>query len=254
MRITLTGTTGFIGGHIAKYLGQLGYEIDMLGREEFMNEYWGRLDDFGLSSGFSEPSSKIKVKPDIVIHCAWIRDRDLHDTKHLEFAERTCNFFKECKQRGIRVINLGSSSEYGVKYKPMKENMRCEPINTYGIAKLMVTLYAKKLGFNTLRLFTVTGEGGHSFFDIKEKAEKWSDKYQVRDYISIETVCLAIQRLMHANHLYGEIINVCSGKQVANVETEGDNRKWDKHAQRQFEQSCWVGSTDRLNSILNVNL
>ena len=115
----LSGSTGFVGKNLTKYLVGLGYEVDFISHLHFMHENFTKLNDF---------------QPDIVVHCAWPQ-MDLQLTDHLEFAELTCHFFNECKKHSVRVINLGSSSEYGVKDLPMKENMICEPINTYGIAK-----------------------------------------------------------------------------------------------------------------------
>lgn len=250
-RILTTGGSGFVGRHLMKYLGSLGYEVDNIGKGEFMHENFEQLDTF---------------KPDVVVHCAWPK-LDLHKTDHLEFAELTCHFFEECKKRGIRVINLGSSSEYGVKYEPMKEDMICEPINTYGIAKLAVTLFAKKLGFNTLRLFTVTGEGGHSFQDTCRGAKAWSDEKQVRHCVSVQRVCLAIQRLIHAEHIYGEVINMASPSvqrtnlEIAEIFTQdreefgditADNPKWDKYPQTQYEPSMWQADTTKMQRLLNL--
>ena len=249
-KILLSGATGFVGSHLIKYLDKLGYETDVISSNEMNNEDFKSLDR----------------DIDVVVHCGWIREKNLHSMKHYEMAELSCHFFNECKKRGIRVINLGSSSEYGVKYKPMKEDMRCEPINTYGIAKLMVTLHAKGLGFNTLRLFTVTGKGGKSFLDICERSNKWSDRKQVRDYVSVDRVCLAVQRLFHAEHLYGQVINVSSdGAQKTNKSvgfTYGDSaddvegywfdKRWDKYPQRQYEPSCWQADITKMEKLLNL--
>lgn len=256
-KILLTGSTGFVGKHLLKYLGTLGYPVGTLSRQEFMNEDFSRLDNFLLELGpqpFQVTKEVYTGEPDIVIHCAWPKI-DLQSTDHLEFAEMTCNFYKECKQRGIRVINIGSSSEYGVKYEPMKEDMICEPINTYGIAKLMVTLYAKKLGFNTLRLFTVTGEGGHSFFDNKDKWDKWEYPKSNRDCIEIEIVCKAIERLIYAEYLYGEVINVGSGNNSPYRKYGGYfdmSDKWLKAPQAQFEPSIWQADITKMEKLLNI--
>jgi len=255
MKILITGVTGFIGKHLKKYLEDLEYDVDVITREEFENHNYEQLEVGTYKATYSK---FIRIDdPIIVIHCVWPREKDLHSLEHLKFGYETCQFFEECKSRGIRVINLGSSSEYGVKFKPMRENMRCEPINTYGLAKLMVTLHAKKLGFNTLRLFTVTGEGGHSFKDIYTNAKKWSDEFQVRDYISIEMICLAIQRLIHAKHLYGEIINIGSGAITNNYNivkygNEIQRERWNKYPQTQYEPSCWAADITKMRKLLNL--
>jgi len=269
--ILISGSTGFIGGHLMKYLGELNYEVDTISTKEFMKEDWSRLDNYQLLRPveiYDKSTNTVAVpkrKPDIVVHCAWLREKDLHAPKHLEFAELSCNFLQQCKDRGIPVINLGSSSEYGVKDEPMKEDMICEPINTYGVAKLMVTLYAKKLGFNTLRLFTVTGEGGHSFKNIYESAVRgdtdmkgFAASTNTRDYIPINTVCVAIERLIHSSHIYGEVINVGSGYQQSNMRVV-DNIDhglaeviWGTYKQSQYEPRHWSANTDKMKQLLNV--
>ena len=243
--IIITGGTGFVGSHVWKFLGKLGYNIKNLSSKQFMNEDWKLLDK----------------DVEVVIHCAWPK-KDLHSTEHLEFAEMSCNFFNECQKRGIRVINIGSSSEYGVKYEPMHEEMMCEPHTTYGIAKLSTTLYAKKLGFNTLRIFSAYGEGGSNFKSIYKKVDKWGHPRDRRDYQSVETVAYAVERLLHAQHLYGEIINICSGhetvnsdvayapwRQLGDVEAES---KWHTYPQRQYERSMWIGDETKMKRLLNL--
>lgn len=267
-RILLTGGTGFVGKNLWKYLDRLGYTTENISKDEFMHEDFRRLKDMRLETELDrKPFPTIsmegydRLKPDVVIHCAWPRAVDLHSTDHLEFAEMSCNFFNECKKRGIRVINLGSSSEYGPILEPRREDMLCTPNTTYGIAKLAVTLYAKKLGFNTLRLFTVAGEGGHNFGDIAKDSKKWSDRKQIRDYVSIDKVCLAVQRLIHAEHLYGEIINVASGIPVSNLKVAkyvlenkdvADDARWNTYPQTQYEPSTWVADTTKMKKLLNI--
>ncbi len=244
-KIKITGGRGFIGGHIIKYLSELGYDIDYFTKEDFLAQKWELLDGV-----------------DTVIHCAWCMDKDLQSIEHLEFAEWTCNFFNECKKRGIRVINMGSSSEYGVKYEPMKEDMQCEPINAYGIAKLSVTLYAKLLGYNTLRIFSPYGEGGKNFVSKYKTAEKYGNPLDTRDYYPVELVSHATERLIHAEHLYGEVINICRGIYRTNGEhvnpfSYGDieattGPKWFKYKQNQYEPSVWVGDTTKMKKLLNI--
>lgn len=241
MKIKITGGTGFVGGHITKYLHDLGYDIDLINKNEFLRQQWSLLED-----GTTD-----------VVHCAWPTDKDLHSVEHIEFAEWSCNFFNECKKRGIRVINIGSSSEYGVKYEPMREDMICEPINAYGIAKLSVTLYAKLLGYNTLRLFTVTGEGGHSFADICDKVGKWGYPENTRDFVPIQFLTRGIEQLLHAKYLYGEIINVCTGGDrtywdVADHTLVKGNTKWLGYPQTQYEPSVWIGDNTKMKRLLNI--
>ena len=239
MKVLLTGATGFVGGHIMSHFGAVGHDVDYISHAEFMNEDWSKLDG----------------NPDAVVHCAWPLSIDLHSTEHMEFAEWSCNFLKECSNRGIRVINIGSSSEYGVKYEPMREDMACEPVNTYGIAKLAVTLFAKNLGYNTLRIFSPHGENGKNLrsimADLDGKELLLGNPLDRRDYFPVKLVALAVERLIHARHIYGEIINVCSGMATVHGDLV-DFGEWYKYPQKQYEPSNWQGDTAKMKRLLNL--
>jgi len=261
--VLITGGTGFIGHHLMSHLGGLGYHVESLPKQEFLAEDFTRLKDMDRDGN--------NIKPDMVIHTAWPRLADIHDPAHLEFALWSCQFLKECADTGVKVINLGSHNEYGIKYEPANEEMICEPIDTYGLAKLMVTLYAKKLGVNTLRLFAVYGEGGRNFKSVAHHAGRFANPQNVKDFIPVEAVCWAVERLMHAPHLYGEVINVCTGEQQSAheiilkllkdspEELEREQleleqiQKFNRYAQRQFEPGMWVGDPEKMKRILNLD-
>lgn len=235
-KILVTGATGFIGSHVMKYLGGLGYELDTLSSTEFMAEDWGRLDNFRLEGG---------DKPTHVVHCAWTRKKDLHSNEHMEFAEHTTNFFDECANRGVKVINLGSSSD--------GTYVGGDPVTSYGIAKLAVTLYAKKLGFNTLRLFTVYGSGGT--FDPDKPWEKMGNPDNLRDFVDVHTVCIAIERLLHARHLYGEAIDIGEGQSHTVGRWWNDNSVFlpgYNYPQRQYEPVWRAADTKKAKELLNL--
>ena len=234
MTIKVTGGTGYIGNHVVKYLDALNYKVDVISKVDF-----GR--------------KELGLFPDVIVHCAWPREKDLDSDVHLQFASESADFFRYCAENGVRVINIGSSSEYGVKDEPMREDMICEPITAYGIAKLSVTLTAKRLGFNTLRLFTVYGEGGSSFFDVKDKAKLWGSPTDMRDRVPIEIVCKAVERVIHAKHLYGEIINVGGEPtRYQDVGTYKDRFKWLKYPQRQYEPRRWEADKTKMRELLNL--
>lgn len=259
MKILITGATGFIGSHLIKYLGNLGYEVDIYDKKLLLAEDWSPLYDMNIKK---KQAVMAPNQPDVLIHCAWPTKIDLQATDHLEMAELSCVLFEQCKRHGVRVINMGSSSEYGPKDEPMQEDMPCNPITTYGIAKLAVTLFAKKLGFNTLRLFSVYGEGGKNFASIAKTVTKLSSPFDVRDYVSVQFVCEAVERLLHAQHFYGEIINVGSGAEETNGKVfaranplrgpKADRITWHTYPQRQYEPKRWVADTTKLDKLLNI--
>lgn len=246
MKITLTGSTGFIGNHLQNYLMRLQYPVDRLESTDFKFQDYSRLLHFCGSD----------TKSEVVIHSAWPR-MDLQDIRHLDFARQSCEFLEYCRDNGIRVINIGSHNEYSLSNKPLEETDLCEPITTYGLAKLMVTIYAKNLGFNTLRLSAVYGEGGRTFKDIvTNENARYAMPENTKDFIPIEQVCYAIERLLHARHLYGEVINVASGRQQTAEEiaseVAGSELRWHMYPQKQYEPLFWALSTAKMEKLLNL--
>ena len=76
----------------------------------------------------------------------------------------TVNLLESCIKQGFSAfINVGSSSEYGVKNKEMSESDFPDPIDTYGVAKLAQTYYCRmssikyQLPIITLRIFSAYG-------------------------------------------------------------------------------------------------
>ncbi len=125
-------------------------------------------------------------------------------------------------------INVGSSSEYGLKDKPMKETDLCEPINAYGVTKLAATHYAGFIAKSqnkpiiTFRLFSPFGSHddhrrliSRVILDLLAGRELNLAKPEaVRDYIFIEDVIdLFLEAMDKAAVLKGEVFNVGMGKE-----------------------------------------
>lgn len=239
----LTGGTGFCGRYVMEYLENLGYEVSNLTREEFEVGDWSKLD----------------ARPDVVLHFAWPRLQNIQSMEHLDFARKSCEFLYECSRRGVRAVNIGSHNEYGVKFEPAKEDMICEPIDTYGIAKLCVTGFAKTLGFNTLRLFAVYGEGGRNFKSVYESSNAYANPDNVKDFVPLKMVGKAVERIIHARHLFGEVINVTMGRQESALELVmklgGTHHleKFNQYPQRQYEPAYWLGHPEKMQRLLNIN-
>lgn len=247
MRIGILGSNGHIGSFTLARLQQLRYDVRGIDRIHYSDF------DFGGC--------------DTLVNSAWIK-AELQDLSHLDFARQTINMMEAAKSQGIRIINLGSHSEYSIQDTPQVESDLCEPVTTYGLAKLMVTLHAKKLGYNTLRLFAVYGgDKGRTFKDIVNKeGAMYSHPENVKDFIPVGMVANAIERLLHMQHLYGEIINVCSGTQesarelaLRNVnpediaEQERIMERFYQYPMKQTEPSETRGNPDKMIKLLNIN-
>ena len=128
-----------------------------------------------------------------------------------------------------KFVNIGSSSEYGPKTKPMKEIDLASPIFPYGITKLTQTNFAKyffvKNGLPsvTLRLFSVYGpleEPGRLIYDImtsilRKNILKLASKKAKRDFIFVDDVIESIEKISKTPNIEGNIFNVGSGKEYS---------------------------------------
>lgn len=174
-----------------------------------------------------------KIKPDIVLHFAaygayqrFQQDIGLTINANLK---GTINLVNACGKTGVECfINTGTSSEYGIKQKPMKETDILQADNLYGITKAAATMYcqmaARRFNFPAviIRLSAVYGyyeEPGRLMPDVIKPCLantklKLSDPKSVRDFIFIEDVINAyLSAIKNIKKIKGEIFNIGAGKQ-----------------------------------------
>jgi len=126
-------------------------------------------------------------------------------------------------------VNIGSSSEYGFKTAPMREDDTCDPASAYAASKLaateLATAEAKEYGkpIATFRLFSPYGPADDPsrliMQAIRNLASKTSFRLPhpdaVRDYVYIDDVVdLLVSAPGQIEGKKGELFNVGSGKEV----------------------------------------
>ena len=238
-RIFITGGAGFIGSHIARRAVRDGYDVHLLLKSS--TNRW-RLEDIASSVRFHEADlldeKRLrdivqKVEPQVIIHCAVSNiyggasgsEEELFQTNFsgvLNLYRATQDLAYEC------FINTGTSSEYGFRAGPMKENDICEPASAYGIFKLAATLYGQLLArtYNkpiiTLRLFSPYGpyDDMRRFIMVAAAAAlngmplNLTSPMIARDYIYIDDVVdLYFECIAKAREVMGQVFNVGTGKQ-----------------------------------------
>lgn len=251
-KILITGTSGFIGYHVASYF--LNKDYIVYGVDNHNNYYDIKLkikrcnllkkykkfffikDDIQNKS-FS--SLLGKIKPDVIIHLAaqaGVRFSYKNPFKYIDYnITGFLNLLESMKKYKLNnLIYASSSSIYGnVKKYPIKENFEFNPENFYGLTKVfnekLVDVYLKNYQINSvgLRMFTVYGELGRPDMFIPKiinnlKTRKFIQLYNngnhYRDFTYVGDVSKIIFKLSNANFLKNKknlILNICSGKSIS---------------------------------------
>lgn len=284
-KVLVTGATGFIGANLVRGLLEKG-NIDVFVTARETSNFW-RLDDiknkiskiYYLDLANRELVFQLieDLQPNIVYHVATYGGFPNQKEKELIIKgnlNSTINILDACVEYGVdQFINTGSSSEYGIKEKPMREDDICEPISIYGITKLAATNYCTMIGKTlkyrvcTLRLFSPYGkyeESSRLYPSLvnalqEGKSPKLSKPDSVRDFIEIEEVIDIYQKIVTTNYQPGDIINVGSGKQQTIKEFYNKIRQklnvdidpiWGEAPQRFSEPQKWEADIYKLRSLI----
>ena len=289
INILITGATGFVGANLLKKIlegsnnrvaivirkSSNTWRIDKV-KSQLANIYFASLENKADLEGVF-----FDFKPDVVYHTATYGgfpgqvDQDQTINSNIK---ATVNLVDLAVKYGIRhFINTGSSSEYGLKNHPMKEDDSCQPISLYGITKLAATNYCTMIGKQqnetkicTLRLFSPYGdleEPTRLYPSIRtsllnNERPKLSRPESVRDFIPIEKVTDIYARILNSAYESGDVINVGSGKQQTieqffNVVAKELNKEhlkpiWGEAAPRAHEPMVWEADITKLKKLISM--
>lgn len=252
-KILITGGAGYIGAYLTQYLNEKKYDIviyDNLstGHKEHVDQFKGYQADLSDEKKLNECFAN--EKPDLVIHLA--ASALVHESQsdpvlyYKNNVENSIKLTNAMLRHGCRKIIFSSSgASYGEsKHVPMLESHPQQPINTYGLSKLMFEMMLRDLSGKDLlsyvvfRFFNAAGEigrfkGGETHdpethfipslckmalnddtLSIFGSNYKTKDGTCVRDYVHVEDLCeahfLAINYLENKNKSL--ICNLGSGK------------------------------------------
>tara|TARA_B100001093_G_C26827419_1_gene1014663 strand:+ start:136 stop:1098 length:963 start_codon:yes stop_codon:yes gene_type:complete len=248
MKILITGSCGFIGFSLAKFLLDKDYEI--LGIDNLNDYYSIKLKEKRLellknykkfNFHFLDLKNEKKInkvfknnKIDYVFHLAaqaGVRHsvdfpRDYIDSNILGFF----NILENCKKKKVkRVFYASSSSVYGNSIKfPLKEDNILSPNNVYSLTKKfnedISEVYSNyyKLKLTGLRFFTVYGEWGRPDMFVYKLLESCASKKpfylnnygnHFRDFTYIQDSVKMVYKLFRSKKLKGhDVFNICSNK------------------------------------------
>ena len=276
--ILITGAGGFIGANLVHDLINTKDQIHILIKKE--SNLW-RLNNI-ISKCYVHfvDISKIKevenviseIKPETVYHCATygvypnqkdtqkIDQTNLIGTKNLVSSLAKNTDLK-------RLVNLGSSFEYGSKLNLIKETDSTQGLDYYSKSKILQTdlierfSHEKNLPAVTLRIFNAYGsfeESGRLIPDImvsivKKNPIKILSRTAVRDFIYINDVIDALKKISVKPGINGEIFNVGSGRAssvenivnlVCNITDTDSEVIWQDKNDREHDKAGTKGYAD----------
>lgn len=283
MRTFITGATGFVGANLANSLVANGDTVHILTRPN--SNLW-RLQPIikKLHCHKSNIQDKkaieeiiCRVKPEIIYHLSAYGTYHYQNDPYQIFQTAitgTLNLFLAAKKARVKIfVNTGSSSEYGSKNRPMKENEIPEPNSYYAVAKTTQTLlcrhFAKqeKMPIITLRLFSVYGEyeePGRLIPTLIKKALTdqnlpLAQSNIARDFIYIKDVVRAFTLAAKRPDLTGQILNIGTGKQTTLKQIANKIRRltdsqsqisYGQYEKRSFDTNIWLADTKKTISLL----
>lgn len=253
-KLLITGISGFVGGHIVRYLfsQNAGYEIHGISRSkpawDFFPESPQDLKNVRFHQADLMDIPKIKrliveIQPDYILHLAAQSSvAESWNTPVDSFLNNTNIFLNildtvRLNDFSARILSIGSSEIYGVvgeKDLPLTEEKHMNPANPYAVARVaqeyLARIYAQGYGLDicSTRSFNHCGPGQSDRFVVSSIVKQFvlvaqgkqeheiriGDGSIVRDFLDVRDVVLAYHLLLEKGKR-GEVYNVCSGNGYA---------------------------------------
>jgi nucleoside-diphosphate-sugar epimerase len=286
-RCFVTGGTGFVGANLVRKLLRDGHRVELLVRPE--SNRW-RLNEVEKDLVFHEiqpgnapalekalRSSRPQWIFNLAAHGAYSWQNDAAAIIEANFTG-VVHLLEAALPGGFEAfIQAGSSSEYGWKDHPPKEEEAAEPNSVYAAAKNAATQYCRWMGKSKnlplciLRLYSVYGpyEDPRRLIPrlvlegLKKKLPPLARPDIARDFIHADDVVRALIRAAEfAARFPGEIFNVGSGVQTTLAQAVETARTclaieaqpvWESMPDRSWDTTCWVACIAKVQGALDWN-
>tara|TARA_Y100000748_G_C15489642_1_gene486027 strand:+ start:383 stop:1297 length:915 start_codon:yes stop_codon:yes gene_type:complete len=236
LSLLVIGGTGFIGKHLVAKAVQEGFVVSVISlnkpnsKDLVKNVKYHQVNICNAQELKKKlPTNKFEYVVNLggyVDHSNYFNGGKDVINVHFNGAFNLINFLDKSIIKNF--IQIGSSDEYGNCPSPQKESMREQPNSPYSLSKLLTNNLLQMLGRTEkfpsiiLRLFLVYGpdQAKNRFIpQIIEGCAKnikfdTSEGDQLRDFCHIDDIVIGILNALKAKNMYGEIINLASGKPV----------------------------------------
>jgi nucleoside-diphosphate-sugar epimerase len=284
-RVLVTGGAGFIGANLVRKLLSLKYDANLLIRPSTnlwrLNNILPKLNihEINILDVKNLKKKITQINPQAIIHLAtYSKYRNQNDFEQMVETniKGTLNLLTASKDINYDIlINTGSSSEYGMKNKQMKESDLLEPISFYAATKASTTLLCQVFAREyqkpivTLRPFSVYGpfEEKERFIPtiinsvLHDKPIKLTSGNQRRDFIYVQDIVdIYIKTIRMGKSLSGQVLNMGTGIEYTNDEVvktlfkmSGKKVKIEKGAfpKRLWDTKHWRADISKTKRTLN---
>jgi nucleoside-diphosphate-sugar epimerase len=280
-RAVVTGAGGFVGAVLARRLLADGHEIDLWSRPGA--DAWriaslrddAALVELDLTDADAVATRIRAAAPDVVFHLAahgaYSWQRDTAEVLRVNVLG-TAALLEACAAAGVeKVVQAGSSSEYGDKDHPPAEDEPVEPDSAYAVGKAAATTLARWIArrdgsvVRTLRLYSVYGPWEEPrrlvprlvALGVRGQLPPLADPGTPRDYVYVDDACeafLAAARAGAADADPAGVYNIGSGVQTTLAEMVDAVRdvlgvdaepRWGSIGNRDWDTDVWVSDPSR---------
>ncbi len=225
-KILVTGSGGFLGGHMAGLWEAAGNRVLRVGR----NTGFFEAGVEGMADWFE------RERPDWVVHAAGgssVGEAVENPRRDFESGPLLLEGLLEGIRRGwpeARIVFLSSAAVYGQPEKlPVDEETACEPISAYGyhkrLSELLIEQYARVHGVRgaSARIFSAYGKGLRKqvLWDLCVRSRSAGDELivqgtgkETRDFIEAADVALGVSLILKNGSLVGEAYNLAGGREI----------------------------------------
>lgn len=285
-KVLITGASGFVGRNLLGEAIRRGWEAHALLRKDSkswrtrdIEEKFFRHEADITDRGATEALLK-DVMPDYVFHLAAYGSYPFE--KDEEKMVRTnimggINVMNAALEAGAKAVVLaGSSSEYGEKDHPMREDEVTQPDSPYAVTKAAQTHYGafltkiKSAPIASMRIFSAYGPFEEKtrlipaiMLGVLGKGKlAFANPASTRDFVYVGDVVrafIAAADALEQKKIFGGIFNVCSGARrtvremvEAALEISSSNAEpeWGVLLARSYDKKMWVGDGANAKTML----